>query len=134
MEEITATVPEVVEPGAHKARRQHRIPVRERPCREKIFGDDHTTTDFLGWFSSHVHADDRQKFLDSVAAAVSTGSRDWYFEGRFIRPDGALMWFQATATAGVHNSELMYYGVLLDITPRKQAENAIRKANRKPTC
>ncbi|MGA9029050.1 MAG: PAS domain S-box protein, partial [Methanoregula sp.] len=131
MEEITATVPGVVYLAHIKPDGSIEFPYVNVHAGEKIFGYDHTTTDFLGWFSSHVHADDRQKFLDSVAAAVSTGSRDWYFEGRFIRPDGTLMWFQATATAGVHNSELMYYGVLLDITPRKQAENAIREANRK---
>jgi len=130
MEEITATVPGVVYLAHIKPGGSIEFPYVNVHAGEKIFGYDHTTTDFLGWFSSHVHADDRQKFLDSVGAAVSTG-RDWYFEGRFIRPDGTLMWFQATSTAVVHDSELMYSGVLLDITPRKQAENAIREANRK---
>jgi PAS domain S-box-containing protein len=130
MEEITATVPGVVyqvhiQPGGTME-----FPYVNIRAGEKIFGCDHTTTDFFGWFSTHVHADDRQKFLDSVSAAVSAG-RDWNFEGRFIRPDQSPMWFQATASAVVHEGELTYSGVLLDITPRKQAENAIHEANRK---
>ncbi len=85
--------------------------------------------DSPGWFlGSGIHPDDRQGFLSSVLEAISARS-DWRFEGRFLQGDGQLRWFQGLSSPHVEEEELVFNGVLLDITDRKRAEAEIRALN-----
>jgi len=95
-----------------------------------IFGFPDDTDDFYSWFTAHVDPRDRDAFLrsnDDVIASVSP----WDFEGRFIRPSGEEIWFQGMSRPIRRGSELVFNGVLLDITDRKQAELAIRENEQK---
>ena len=62
----------------------------------EIFGLDATITDFLGWFTGHVHKDDRTRFTDSIVTSTTT-RKPWFFEGRFVKPSGEEIWFSGTS-------------------------------------
>ena len=96
----------------------------------EIFGIGNDADRFFDQFSAHTDPRDKDAFLDSIRNVVSSGS-SWNFEGRFIRPSGEPIWFLGLARPVKKGSELIYYGVLLDITDRKKAEEEIRESGRK---
>src|SRR5271157_3548720 len=81
------------------------------------------------WFlGSGVHPDDRQGFLTSVMEAISA-LRDWRFEGRVLGRDGQFKWVQGLSSPHVEEEELVFNGVVFDISERKQAEEESRALN-----
>ena len=83
---------------------------------------------FFPMFADHVVEEDRNRFLTSLREAVVSGT-PWRFEGRFVKPDGEPLWFQAIATPKKEGPSILYHGVLLDITERKRAEEDLRRLN-----
>jgi PAS domain S-box-containing protein len=94
---------------------------------QEILGIDNTTPEFYSRFVEQVHPADRQPFLDSVREAVSVGS-PWNFEGRLVKSSGETIWFAGMSRPVHHEKELVYTGVVLDITARKNAEEALRES------
>ena len=85
--------------------------------------------DSPGWFlGSGVHPDDREDFLSSVMEAISA-RRDWRFEGRVLGRDGQFKWVQGLSSPHVEEEELVFNGVVFDISERKQAEEESRALN-----
>lgn len=78
----------------------------------------------------NVHPEDSARFMESFNEAVKTRS-PWSFEGRFILKSGETRWFQGLARPSPRGKELIFDGMLLDITERKQAEEALRTAARR---
>ncbi|MBE0603718.1 MAG: PAS domain-containing protein, partial [Deltaproteobacteria bacterium] len=77
-------------------------------------------------FISIIHEEDRVGFLASVRSAVASAA-PWNFEGRFLVPSGKEFWFHGMATPTRHEDRLVYDGILLDVTDRKQAEQALER-------
>ena len=50
----------------------------------------------------------------------------WNFEGRFVKPSGETVWFCGRGSPAAHGDELVYSGVLLDITEKKITEKTLR--------
>jgi len=92
-----------------------------------LFGYAGSADDFFPWFADHVDERDRPAFLRSIDTAVSTAS-PWHFEGRFVTPAGTTIWFQGISRPVRRGNELIFNGVLLDITGRKMAEDALRES------
>ncbi len=80
---------------------------------------------------AHVHPDDRPRVEKSFRRSRDSGE-DWHFECRVIWPDGTLHWIEAHASilheAGKPQRML---GIVVDSTSRKQAEEALRDADRR---
>lgn len=91
---------------------------------------DETGAAPLADFVSVIHPDDRARVLALVERALETG--DYEAEYRII-VDGRERWF--IARGKVERDEegrpIRFPGVLLDITERKQAEEALREADRR---
>jgi len=93
-------------------------------------------TDFLGikekvddpfpLFLSHVHEEDRDRFLTSIKTAMETGA-PWNFEGRVSISSGDIIWFQGLATPTRQKDKLVFDGILLNIADRKLAEEKFHK-------
>lgn len=81
--------------------------------------------DRMASFIAHMHADDRDRFLASIQQVVER-CEPWSFEGRYLKPSGETMWFQALSTPSRHADRIVFNGLLLDITERKHAEEALR--------
>lgn len=75
-----------------------------------------------------IHPDDRSRWLSSIQESTRRTSV-WNFEGRLLYPDGSVKWWQAIARpTRVTADEVIYNGVLLDITDRKLAEQELKLA------
>lgn len=93
---------------------------------EEIFGISHTTNDLFERFVENVDSRDREAFLSSITGAIKTG-QPWRFEGRFIKPAGEIIWFSGASQPVRHGEELVYSGILMDITSQKNAQNELLK-------
>lgn len=73
------------------------------------------------------HPEDLQSLEESIASSAETLT-PWYKELRFITPSGKIKWFQgASRPQRLEGGEILWDGLLLDITKRKQAEAQVRR-------
>jgi len=126
LREITSTFPGVVYQFSAKPANQFRVTYVSERATDLLGLDVSGSVDFFEQFSSHIHPDDRAAFMESVFDAVNQKA-NWHFEGRFIRADGRTIWFQGLSSPTRHGSELAYSGVILDITERRAADEALKE-------
>jgi PAS domain S-box-containing protein len=130
LEEITSTVPGVVYQIAVHPDKSMELLYTNIAAAERIFGYDHTDEDIYRWFSAHVHTEDRVRFDDSIREILNSRTF-WFFEGRFSKPSGEVIWFQVRSSPIVHGDNLVYTGVFLNITDRKNTEIALQESEAK---
>ena len=82
---------------------------------------------FLERFTAAFLPECRDDFLRSVGKAVSEVS-EWKYEGAMRKPSGEIVWISGLATPMKRDDEIMYDGVIIDVTDRKQAEEKVRLA------
>ncbi|MGA9378039.1 MAG: PAS domain S-box protein, partial [Phormidium sp.] len=74
------------------------------------------------------HPDDRQSYAEAVAISrqnLSPFSHEW----RIITPSGKLKWVQANSRPERRkNGDIVWYGVLFDVSDRKFAEQALQES------
>ena len=93
----------------------------------EVLGISSTPDDFFGRFTSRLDPRDREEFLHSIADVTKAGL-PWHYEGRFIKPSGEEIWFEGISRPVRLGTEMVYNGVMLDITERKRTENALRES------
>ncbi|HEY8035363.1 MAG TPA: EAL domain-containing protein [Methylobacter sp.] len=89
-------------------------------------GVSHGYEDFLVM----VHPEDRSRLDAKVQQALAVGMQDYNIEYRLIRKnDGAMRWLASKGRFIVEDGRpLRSFGVIIDITERKQAEKALRES------
>jgi len=82
----------------------------------------------LGW-AKVLHPDERQRVADAWRATVQSGSF-FSLECRLLAPSGETRWVFATAAPlrDENGQVLAYFGTLVDIQDRKQAEELLRES------
>jgi two-component system, cell cycle sensor histidine kinase and response regulator CckA len=75
----------------------------------------------LSAYISYIHEDDRDEFVSSIKKSVMTCT-PWDFEGRTSPQSGDMIWFHGRATPSRTEEGLIFNGIFLDTTIRKQAE------------
>ena len=93
---------------------------------ESLLGISADPDQFFERFVAGVPASYRETLLESVDEAVQEEA-PWRFEMPFETPSGERIWLLGTATPQQRADELIYNGVLLDITDRKHAERAVQE-------
>ena len=80
-------------------------------------------------FISMVHPEDRQQFYQAISASMQT-LQPWKWEGRIvISTTKEIKWIQAAAQPDRYeNDDIVWDGLLMDITAMKQAEAELQKA------
>ena len=84
---------------------------------------------------SCIHPDDRQKFEESVAVSAAT-MQPWQYEWRAIVPSGKVKWMRGVSrpervdrpTLIGQEGDIVWEGIVLDITDLKQTEAALRES------
>ncbi len=88
---------------------------------QDILGIYSGTEKFFYHFTECVAPEDKHRFFSSIEEAVRTAST-WHFEGRFIRKDGREIYVRGISQPERREREIIYNGVLLDVTDRRKAE------------
>lgn len=91
----------------------------------EIFGLEKGPNPPFTEFYNRLPDDEKERFLHSVQEAVDR-VEPWNYEGRFIRPDGETIWFSGTSISRVEGESVIFFGILMDITRRKQIESSLR--------
>jgi PAS domain S-box-containing protein len=100
------------------------------PRATDLFGlpSDPSSPEWNADLGARVHPDDRQRFFKSIAGAVASRS-EWNFEGRVTMPAGGPKWFQGISYPTRIGDELVFDGVLLDVSKRRAAEEELQEAH-----
>jgi PAS domain S-box-containing protein len=73
-----------------------------------------------------IHPDDRQSYEESITISAQT-LQPWQWVGRLVLPSGKIRWIQVIARPEAkENGDLLWDGIGIDVTDRKQAELALQ--------
>jgi PAS domain S-box-containing protein len=85
------------------------------------------TTEPTFW-KDHIHPDDRQ-WATNFCIDATRAKRPHDFEYRMVAADGRIVWLHDVVTVVVENDQpVRLRGVMLDITERKRAEEALKES------
>jgi PAS domain S-box-containing protein len=84
----------------------------------------------FGAYAQLVHPEDRERLSRSLERGVTEGL-PFEVEYRAVRPDGQVIWLYTNATAVQTEGHRHVIGATLDITGRRQAEEALKRADRR---
>jgi PAS domain S-box-containing protein len=81
-------------------------------------------------FLELLHPDDRERVLADHERVFAAGDSSWSFEYRLIARDGRTVWLRddAVVVRDDHGTALYVQGFLMDVTKRKETEEALRKS------
>jgi PAS domain S-box-containing protein len=81
-------------------------------------------------FLNLLHPDDRERVLAEHERVFAEGGSSWSFEYRLVARDGRTVWLQDDAVVVKDDAGKPLYvqGFLMDVTKRKEAEEALRKS------
>jgi PAS domain S-box-containing protein len=81
-----------------------------------------------GFWKNHIHPDDRE-WATSFCTDATLAKRPHDFEYRMLAADGRVVWLHDVVTVVVENDRAVRLrGVMLDITERKRAEEALKES------
>jgi len=127
LQKITANVPGMIYQFVCRANGSCEALYTSSGCRELLELEPETIQANLDVIADLCHPDDRLSFEQSIAD--SDGLQSWNWEGRMITPSGQLKWVQGFSRPELQpNGDLLWDGVMVDITERKQAEEECRQS------
>ncbi len=82
-----------------------------------------------GLWLQQVHPEDRERVMEAEAQSQREGTR-FEAEYRMFTRDGRLAWFRDRAVLVRQDERILMHGFMLDITERREAEQALLKLSR----
>jgi PAS domain S-box-containing protein len=90
-----------------------------------------TTITHTGQVLKFIHPEDRQRWVDSLHETYQNRKK-WKLEVRTLTSEGQIDWWICSAIPYIQpNGELVYNGILLNITNQKNIENRLQENERK---
>ncbi len=78
------------------------------------------------WQALSLHPDDRERYFETINDAFEKRS-EWSFEGRLLTPSGEEKWWRGISKPfPLGNNEVVFNGVMVDISLQKQMEEKLR--------
>jgi PAS domain S-box-containing protein len=97
----------------------------------RIFGYEPATNVTIGLVLGRVHPDDRA-FVERVIDRAATHKEAFDIEHRLQMPDGSVKYLHVVAHALVDEfPDVQFAGAVMDITARKETEQALRRTERR---
>ena len=93
---------------------------------DRIFGLKQDPGTFFEGFVAQMVPEYREGLLSSIEKAVRSRS-EWKYEGIFQKPSGEKIWFSGNSIPLIRGDEVVFNGILTDITERKTLEAEMRK-------
>jgi PAS domain S-box-containing protein len=91
---------------------------------KRLLGLDPEPEGFFERFTAAFLPEYRDDFLKIVRKTISELS-EWKYEGAMRKPSGEIVWISGLATPTKHDDEIIYDGVIIDVTERKRAEEKL---------
>jgi PAS domain S-box-containing protein len=88
---------------------------------EQVIGLKPHLEGFFERFAALVLPEYREGFIASIEKSVNE-SRAWNYEGILQKPTGEKIWFSGISTPSPRDNEIVFNGIVSDITERKRAE------------
>jgi PAS domain S-box-containing protein len=108
--------------------RSHYFTYASSACRQLYEREPEEIVGNADYAFGAVYLDDRQQLECSILVSAET-LQPWNWEGRIITPSGRLKWIQGISQPEKQaNGDLLWDGLLIDITERKQAEEALQRS------
>jgi PAS domain S-box-containing protein len=86
----------------------------------------------VSWWHERIHAEDRERVVRDIRAAVDRGTESWSAEYRYLRADGsyARVLDRGYVLRDGEGRATRMIGAMMDITQRKQLEDELRQAQK----
>ena len=81
-------------------------------------------------FSAIVIPEHRDGFIKSIEKSVEEAS-EWQYEGMLQKPSGEIIWFSGNSTPSLRENEMVFNGIVQDVTDRKRMEAELLKSEQK---
>ena len=82
------------------------------------------------WRKISIHPGDMARWVQSLEKC-GKNLENWFFEGRFIMKDSSTKWWRGVASpTAEEGGEIIFNGIILDITDAKDAEREIKESRR----
>ncbi|HAJ26538.1 MAG TPA: hypothetical protein DCG53_04730 [Syntrophus sp. (in: bacteria)] len=94
---------------------------------EQVIGLKPDLGGYFERFSAIVIPEHRDSFIKSIEKSVKEAS-EWKYEGMLQKPSGELIWFSGNSTPSLRENEVVYNGIVRDITERKKADDALKRS------
>jgi PAS domain S-box-containing protein len=91
---------------------------------EQVIGLKPDLEGYLERFVALVIPEHRESFIKSIEKAVKESS-EWKYEGILQKPSGEKIWFSGNSTPTPCENEMVFNGIVFDISERKRSENAL---------
>jgi PAS domain S-box-containing protein len=125
LQSLIDTIPGVVFRLRARPDGSYDVPFLSETARE-LLGLSPSADKVFDQFIERVAPSHREAFMASVEDAVEQQAA-WRFEVPYDRPDGTRRWFLAASTPERRGETVLFNGMLLDITPQKEAQQALRE-------
>ncbi len=125
LKSITANLPGVVYRFVGAPGKEYGNVYVSRKAKE-ILGIDTSPENFYSAFVACIPDEERETFRSSINEAIQE-VKPWRYEGRFMRPTGETIWLHCSSMPHRSGGVVIFDGVVLDVTDRKQAEIELRQ-------
>ena len=92
---------------------------------EHVLGLKSDLEGYFERFSAIVIPEHRDGFIKSIEKSVKEVS-EWKYEGMLQKPSGEIIWFSGNSTPSLREDEIVFNGIVRDISDRKWAEEELQ--------
>ncbi|MFA5181383.1 MAG: PAS domain S-box protein [Syntrophales bacterium] len=92
---------------------------------EQVIGLKPDLEGYFERFSAIVIPEHRDSFIKSIEKSVKELS-EWKYEGMLQKPSGEIIWFSGNSTPSLREDEIVFNGIVIDISARKRAEETLQ--------